>query len=156
MALLFVPYPKNARCEIKTNIIAQMLNVIALGNPILVTSKVIAACKVTFRSQPCGPISKPEGNLPGHQYLGSHFERLEMPSQLNTDPMFPLVLMFNLPFWQEFLQCNEKVLTYHNYTSSDMQPRAYHRAMVPVGRSKSFSILVSFVSVGETLQHSHC
>jgi hypothetical protein len=35
-----------------------------------------------------------------------------------------------------------------------MQPRAYHRVMAPVGRSKSFSMVVSFVPVGETLQHS--
>jgi hypothetical protein len=69
--------------------------------------------------------------------------------------MPPLVLIFNLPLWQEFLQRNEKLPTYHNYTSSDMQPRAYHRVMVPVGRSKSFSMVVSFVSVGETLQSSH-
>jgi hypothetical protein len=59
------------------NIITQMLNVIAFGNPVLVTSEVIAACRVTFQSQPCGPVSKncrPERNLPGYQYLSSHFE----------------------------------------------------------------------------------
>ena len=78
-----------------------------------------------------------------------------MPLQSNTDAMLPLGSIFNRPLWHEFLQRNEKVPTYHNYTSSDMQPRAYHRVMVPVGRSKSFSTLVSFVSVGETLQHSH-
>jgi hypothetical protein len=78
-----------------------------------------------------------------------------MPLQSNTDAMLPLVLTVGLPLWQEFLQRNEKVPTYHNYTSLDMQPRAYHRVMVPVGRSKSFSMLVPFVSVGETLQHSH-
>jgi hypothetical protein len=78
-----------------------MLNVIALAL-ILVTSKVITACKVTFRSQPCGPTSKNcehEGNLLEYQYLGSHFARpisLEMPLQFNTDVMLPLVL----PLWQ--------------------------------------------------------
>jgi hypothetical protein len=70
-------------------------------------------------------------------------------------PYFRWVLIFNLPLWQEFLQRNEKLPTYHNYTSSDMQPRAYRRVMVRVGRSKSFSMVVSFVPVGETLQNSH-
>ena len=74
-----------------------------------------------------------------------------MPLQSNTDAMLPLVLM---PLWQEFIQHIEKLPTYHNYTSSGMQPRAYHRVMVLVGHSKSFSMVVSFVSVGETLQHS--
>ena len=78
-----------------------------------------------------------------------------MPLQSNTDAMLQLVLTFNLPLWQETIQRNEKLPTYHNYTSSDMQPRAYHRVMVPVGRSKSFSMVVSFVLVGETLQNSH-
>jgi hypothetical protein len=98
------------------------------------------------------------GNLPDYQYRGSHFERqisLEMPLQSNTDATLPLVSIFNLPLWQEFLQRNERLPTYHNYTSSDMQPRAYHQAMVAVGRSKSFSMVVSLVAVGETLQDSH-
>jgi hypothetical protein len=77
-----------------------------------------------------------------------------MPLQSNTDAMLPLVLVVNLSLWQEIIQRNEKLPTYHNYTSSDMQPRAYHRVMVPVGLPKSFSMVVSFVSAGETLQHS--
>jgi hypothetical protein len=154
-----MPAVKSSR-KSKMNVITQMLNVIVLRN-FLVTAKVIAACTVTLWSQPCGPISKncePEGNLPGYQYLGSHFERpisLEMPLQSNTDAILPLVLTFNLPLWQESLQRNEKLLTYHKHTSSDMQPRVYHRVMVPAGCSKSFSMVVSFVSVGETLQDSH-
>jgi hypothetical protein len=68
--------------------------------------------------------------------------------------MLPLEFISNLPLWPDFLQRNEKFSTYHSYTSSDMQPRAYHRVMVTVGRSKSFSMVVSSVSVGETLRNS--
>jgi hypothetical protein len=116
---------------------------------------------IDIPSQPCGPISQnceAEGNLPEPQYPDSHFERpisLEIPLQSNADAILPFVLIFNLPLWQEFPQRNEKLPTYRNYTSSDMQPQAYHRVMVPVGRSKSFSMVVSFVSIGETHQDSH-
>src|SRR5450432_1979630 len=80
---------------------------------------------IDIPSQPCGPISQnceAEGNLPEPQYPDSHFERpisLEIPLQSNADAILPFVLIFNLPLWQEFPQCNEKLPTYRNYTSSD-------------------------------------
>lgn len=72
----------------------------------------------------------------------------------HLNAMLPFVLTARLPFLQELLECNGKVSTYHNYTSSDMQPQAYHQLMVPVGRSKTFSMIVSFESVAENLQDS--
>ena len=78
-----------------------------------------------------------------------------MPLRPNIDAIFLVGIDIQPANLAGALQRKGKLPTYHNYTSSGMRPRAYHRVMVPAGHSRSSSMIVSFVSVGETLQNSH-